>query len=64
MIHDAKTMAELASAASPEPAVLANVSRRAVVGGLGAFVLALSLREPARAEDSTSRTRRRPSATK
>jgi len=51
VIHDAKLMAEQATTAAPEPAVLANVSRRAVVGGLGAFVLALSLREPARAED-------------
>ncbi|MEA1831227.1 xanthine dehydrogenase family protein molybdopterin-binding subunit [Methylobacterium durans] len=53
MIHDAKLMAELA-AETPKaavPAVLANVSRRAVLGGLGAFALALSLRERAEAEE-------------
>lgn len=53
MIHDAKLMAELA-AETPKaavPAVLANVSRRAVLGGLGAFVLAVSLRDRAEAEE-------------
>ncbi|MFD0933733.1 molybdopterin cofactor-binding domain-containing protein, partial [Methylobacterium trifolii] len=53
MIHDAKLMAELAAAPSapgPVPAVLENVSRRAILGGLGAFALALSLRDSARAE--------------
>ncbi|MGU3536485.1 molybdopterin cofactor-binding domain-containing protein [Methylobacterium sp. A54F] len=54
MIHDAKLMAELA-AGTPEQAKagpdLANVSRRAILGGLGAFVLAVSLRGEARAED-------------
>ena len=56
MIHDAQLMAELAAVRPSEPPVLANVSqdvsRRAVVGGLGAFVLALTLRTPARAEDA------------
>ena len=56
MIHDAQMMAELAAVRPSEPPVLENVSpnvsRRAVVGGLGAFVLALTLRTPARAEDA------------
>ncbi|GJE41448.1 xanthine dehydrogenase family protein molybdopterin-binding subunit [Methylobacterium soli] len=54
MIHDAKLMAELAAEtpAAEVPAVLANVSRRAILGGLGAFVLALSLPEHARAEEA------------
>ena len=54
MIHDAKLMAELAAEtpAAEVPAVLANVSRRAILGGLGAFVLALSLPEHAKAEEA------------
>ncbi|KAB1075597.1 xanthine dehydrogenase family protein molybdopterin-binding subunit [Methylobacterium planeticum] len=54
MIHDAKLMAELA-ADTPKaeiPAVLANVSRRAILGGLGAFVLALSLPDRLEAEEA------------
>jgi isoquinoline 1-oxidoreductase beta subunit len=54
VIHDAKLMAELAAEtpAAEVPAVLANVSRRAILGGLGAFVLALSLPEHAKAEEA------------
>ncbi|WP_336492557.1 xanthine dehydrogenase family protein molybdopterin-binding subunit [Methylobacterium nigriterrae] len=53
MIHDAKLMAELAAETPKDqvPASLSNVSRRAILGGLGAFVLALSLRDRARAEE-------------
>ncbi len=50
MIHDAQRMADLAND-TPAPAVLANVSRRAMLGGLGAFTLALSLADRARAEE-------------
>ena len=49
MIHDAKMMAE--TAASPAAPILANASRRAVLGGLGGLVLALSLRDPARPDE-------------
>ncbi len=50
MIHDAKMMQAALAADAPSTA-LANVSRRAVLGGLGGLVLALSWREPAFAED-------------
>ncbi|MFE1602148.1 xanthine dehydrogenase family protein molybdopterin-binding subunit [Methylobacterium sp. ID0610] len=46
MIHDT----DLASQAGPAEA-LSNVSRRGLLGGAGALVLALSLRTPARAAD-------------
>ena len=54
MIHDLKTMAESATKGAgetPAAPILANASRRAVLGGLGALVLALTLRDEARAED-------------
>lgn len=52
MIHEAQTMADLAnSTAEAGPSALANVSRRAMLGGMGALVLALSWRDPARADD-------------
>ncbi|TXN71260.1 xanthine dehydrogenase family protein molybdopterin-binding subunit [Methylobacterium sp. WL18] len=49
MIHDAQMMAELAARPTAKP-VLANVSRRGILGGAGALVLALSLRD-ARADE-------------
>ncbi len=51
MIHEARFMAELAAARSTAPALIANVSRRAMLGGLGAFALALNLRDTARADE-------------
>lgn len=57
MIHEAQTMADRASSPAgtetdqTAPSALANVSRRAMLGGMGALVLALSWRDPARAED-------------
>lgn len=54
MIHDAKQMAELAASTSKAPALLDNVSRRATLGGLGALVLALSLRD-ARADEGQTK---------
>ncbi|GJD56000.1 xanthine dehydrogenase family protein molybdopterin-binding subunit [Methylobacterium dankookense] len=51
MIHDAKTMAEMAAQTPTATPILANASRRAVLGGLGALVLALSLRDTARADE-------------
>ena len=50
MIHDAQMMAELANAKPTAKPVLANVSRRGILGGAGALVLALSLRD-ARADE-------------
>ncbi|WP_375455613.1 molybdopterin cofactor-binding domain-containing protein [uncultured Methylobacterium sp.] len=50
MIHDSKLMAELAAETPAQPALIANVSRRTILGGLGAFVLAVNLRDSARAE--------------
>ncbi|GBU19643.1 MULTISPECIES: xanthine dehydrogenase family protein molybdopterin-binding subunit [Methylobacterium] len=55
MIHEAKLMAELASApeASESGApILSNLSRRGILGGMGALVLALSVRE-GRAEEKS-----------
>ncbi len=59
MIHDLALMAKQAAAeagtASAEPATrpaLANVSRRGILGGAGALVLALSLRSPAKADET------------
>ncbi|GEP01867.1 xanthine dehydrogenase family protein molybdopterin-binding subunit [Methylobacterium haplocladii] len=55
MIHDSKLMADLAAAPAPKaPAILDNVSRRAALGGLGALVLALSLRD-ARADEGQTK---------
>ncbi len=51
MIHDAKMMAELAAQTPAATPILANASRRGVLGGLGALVLALSLRDTARADE-------------
>ena len=51
MIHEAKRMAEQAAETTALPTLIENVSRRAILGGLGAFTLALTLRDPARAED-------------
>lgn len=48
MIHDAKMSAQLAAGTKP---ALDNVSRRGILGGAGALVLALSLR-PARADET------------
>ena len=48
MIHDAKLSAERAAGTRP---ALDNVSRRGILGGAGALVLALSLR-PARADET------------
>ena len=53
-LNDLKTMAESATKGAgetPAAPILANASRRAVLGGLGALVLALTLRDEARAED-------------
>ena len=50
MIHDSGLIAAV-TATDTAPTALANVSRRAMLGGMGALVLALSWREPARAED-------------
>src|SRR5947208_3150312 len=50
VIHDAQMMAELANAKPTAKPVLANVSRRGILGGAGALVLALSLRD-ARADE-------------
>lgn len=50
MIHDAKMMAELAAETPTQPTLIANVSRRTILGGLGAFVLAVNLRDTAKAE--------------
>ena len=55
MIHDAKLMAEFTAEtpkADAAPVVIANVSRRAILAGMGAFMLALSLPERARAEEA------------
>ncbi|GEP09721.1 xanthine dehydrogenase family protein molybdopterin-binding subunit [Methylobacterium gnaphalii] len=54
MIHDAKLMADIAATSSKAPALLDNVSRRATLGGLGALVLALSLRD-ARADEGQTK---------
>lgn len=54
MIHDAKMMADIAANSSKAPALLDNVSRRATLGGLGALVLALSLRD-ARADEGQTK---------
>lgn len=51
MIHELRLLAESTAAAPTPPAILANVSRRAMLGGLGAFALALNLRDPARADE-------------
>jgi len=51
VIHDAKMMAELAAQTPAATPILANASRRGVLGGLGALVLALSLRDTARADE-------------
>ncbi len=51
MIQDAKMMAELATETPKATPILANASRRAVLGGLGGLVLALSLRDSARADE-------------
>ena len=51
MIHDAKAMAAAAVLSAETPSALSNVSRRAMLGGMGALVLALSWREPALAQD-------------
>ena len=51
MIQDAKMMAELATETPKAAPILANASRRAVLGGLGGLVLALSLRDSARADE-------------
>lgn len=50
MIHDSKLMAELAAETPAQPTLIANVSRRTLLGGLGAFVLAVNLRDAAKAE--------------
>ena len=57
MIHEAKLMAELAAkpAADAPPALIDNVSRRTIVAALGAFVLALSLRDTARADEGQTK---------
>ncbi|MBX9932678.1 MAG: xanthine dehydrogenase family protein molybdopterin-binding subunit [Methylobacterium sp.] len=54
MIHDAKTMVAAAATSPDSPSALSNVSRRAMLGGMGTLVLALSWREPARAEDKAT----------
>ena len=52
MIHEAKLMAELAASQNEAgPVRIDNVSRRGILGGAGALVLALSLR-PARADET------------
>ena len=52
MIHQAKLMAELATAKDGAgPVRIDNLSRRGVVGGLGALVLALSLGDRAKADE-------------
>ena len=59
MIHDAKIMAEKAATDATRevsrqaPGLIDNVSRRAVVGGIGALVLALSLRDSRADEGQT-----------
>ncbi|WP_375463348.1 molybdopterin cofactor-binding domain-containing protein [uncultured Methylobacterium sp.] len=50
MIHDSKLMAERAAETPAQPMLIANVSRRTILGGLGAFVLAVNLRDAAKAE--------------
>ena len=55
MIHDLKLMAEQASAEPATRPALANVSRRGILGGAGALVLALSLRSPARADETRTK---------
>ena len=56
MIHEAKLMAELAAAKdSAGPVRLDNFSRRGVLGGMGALVLALSLSDRARADEGASK---------
>ncbi|MFX9135262.1 hypothetical protein ABTN61_19715, partial [Acinetobacter baumannii] len=56
MIHEAKLMAELAAAKdSAGPVRLDNFSRRGVLGGLGARVLALSLSDRAKADEGASK---------
>ncbi|WP_342162239.1 xanthine dehydrogenase family protein molybdopterin-binding subunit [Methylobacterium sp. SD21] len=59
MIHELTLMAEQASQEAatrpaPRPA-LANVSRRGILGGAGALVLALSLRSPAQADETQTK---------
>jgi len=56
VIHESQMMSDaLASEPAPAaPTALANVSRRAMLGGMGALVLALSWRDSARAEDKTN----------
>jgi isoquinoline 1-oxidoreductase beta subunit len=52
VIHESKTMsADLSASVETTPTALANVSRRAMLGGMGALVLALSWRDSAKAED-------------
>ena len=56
MIHEAKLMAELAAAKdSAGPVRLDNFSRRGVLGGMGALVLALSLSDRAKADEGASK---------
>lgn len=43
-------MAERAAETAARPTLIANVSRRAILGGLGAFVLAVNLRDAAHGE--------------
>ncbi|KQP20231.1 twin-arginine translocation pathway signal protein [Methylobacterium sp. Leaf469] len=54
MIHDSKMMAEATATQDTAPTALANVSRRAMLGGMGALVLALSWRDSAKAEDKAN----------
>ena len=51
MIHELKMMAERESGAAASTPILANASRRGVLGGLGALVLALSFSDRARADE-------------
>ncbi|SOR27385.1 putative aldehyde dehydrogenase precursor (tat pathway signal) [Methylorubrum extorquens] len=52
MIHEAKLMAELAASQNAAgPVRIDNVSRRGILGGMGALVLALSLSDRAKADE-------------
>lgn len=56
MIHDSQMMSDtlVSEPTTTAPTALANVSRRAMLGGMGALVLALSWRDSAKAEDKTN----------
>ncbi|KQP10987.1 twin-arginine translocation pathway signal protein [Methylobacterium sp. Leaf99] len=56
MIHDSQMMSDMlvSEPTTTAPTALANVSRRAMLGGMGALVLALSWRDSAKAEDKTN----------